>query len=289
VRAARFIDPDTGRECFAEYRDGGGRDAGTAYASDDLPPVGRQYRTGVTITCEADEGKVLQSTAADVVGLRAHDQWSNQGGTYGLAVTTIGASVTVAVTSGQGRSLPRGRVRVHAAPALEGTGLRATGFGSGSHGMRATWLVGTRVVGRSVGEVWHAPLAVVGKRVRARVTVYGRGRRPRTVTTSGVRIPPATIYYTGTPSRVGLLGKPSVGATLRVRSMTWVGYDLLPPPGLRVRHVWLRNGRVLPGATGRSYRLRASDRGTTISVVELVTAPKFRKGTGSRSPGRRIR
>jgi hypothetical protein len=76
---------------------------------------------------------------------------------------------------------------------------------------------------------------------------------------------PGRTTFTGSRRPV-LKGVKQVGAKLRVRG-SWT------PRPARVRHTWLRNGKRIKGATGRTYRLRRADAGKRISVRLKLTAP----------------
>ncbi|MGN0065140.1 MAG: hypothetical protein ACI379_12940 [Nocardioides sp.] len=293
-RVARFVNPDNGAQCFVEYRDGGGRDAKAIYTQNTYAPAGYGgflYRTGVTVTCEdlSQPGKQLQRAGGGVYGLRAGNEWSNGSGTYKVRVSALGTTATVVTTSTPGAALSAGSVSVTPAPALEGSQILVSGFGATITGARTQWLVDGKVISTSVGGYWYAPLAAAGKSVKARVTVYASGRSPRTATSAAVRVPLARMFYAGSQSRVVVTGKARVGKKLGVRSLVWIGADYRRPPGLKLRHQWLRNGRAIRGATGRTYRLTRADKGKRISVVERASAPKFVKGYRSISAAKRAR
>lgn len=293
-RVARFVNPDNGAQCFVEYRDGGGRDQGAIYARNNYAPAaygGFTYRTGVTVTCEdlAMAGKQLQRGSGNVYGLRAGNSWSNASGTYRVRVSALGDTATVVTTSQPGSALPAGSVRVDPAPALEKSTILVSGFGTTINGARTEWIVNGKVVDRSVGGAWYAPLAAAGKRVKARVVVYAHGRAPRRVTSGTFRISLARMFYYGSQSRVQISGKLKVGRKVKAKSIIWIGADSRRPAGLKLRHQWLRNGRVIRGATGRTYRLTRADKGKRISVVERASAPKYVKGYRSISPAKRVR
>ncbi len=61
-----------------------------------------------------------------------------------------------------------------------------------------------------------------------------------------------------------ITGTPIVGSTLTSTNGTW--YPSLTSGGINVSRQWLRNGIVIPGATGTSYTLTNADAGATIRV-----------------------
>jgi len=62
-------------------------------------------------------------------------------------------------------------------------------------------------------------------------------------------------------------GTPLVGQLLRANAGVW------SPKGVKLTHRWLRNGVVISGATGKTYRLTRDDAGTRISVSVTGTYP----------------
>lgn len=80
------------------------------------------------------------------------------------------------------------------------------------------------------------------------------------------------------PTSVGLTGTPRVGRRLAAVRGTWA------PSGITFRYQWLRGGRVVSGATGSSYALRAADRGQRVAVRITGSKPGYttvRRTSGS--------
>lgn len=63
-----------------------------------------------------------------------------------------------------------------------------------------------------------------------------------------------------TAGTVTLQGRPVQGRTLRAGAAGWT------PTGVRLAYQWLRDGRPIPGATGRERRLTAADAGHLVAV-----------------------
>jgi len=57
-----------------------------------------------------------------------------------------------------------------------------------------------------------------------------------------------------------IVGDNKVGATLKVRTGTW------DPRPVKLSYRWLNDGKAIKGATGKSYKLKKSDKGDRISV-----------------------
>ncbi len=295
VRAARFINPDNGDLCFAEYRDGTGPDAGALYALNTVvhPPYGPwTYRSGVTITCDdtdRDGGYVLGVSASGQVAMLAGDTWRNESGTFSLAVTGVGASAQIATTAAPGPALSGGKLRIGKGRALERVSLSLSGFDAALGGARFEWSVKGQVIHTSRSATAYPPLGTAGKKVTVSATVYAPGRSPKTVTDTR-RIKKATFYRDGKLRYVKISGKAKVGKKLKAISRTrWVSYLGQPPAGYKLRFQWLRNGRVIKGATKSKYKLKRRDRGASIQVVERPTAPGFDRKAWTRSKGKRVR
>lgn len=65
-----------------------------------------------------------------------------------------------------------------------------------------------------------------------------------------------------------ITGTAEVGQTLTVAPGTWTG---TPAPSLSYK--WFSGGESIPGATGTTYQLQASDEGNTVTVLETATNP----------------
>ncbi|MDX6371229.1 MAG: bacillolysin, partial [Nocardioidaceae bacterium] len=50
-------------------------------------------------------------------------------------------------------------------------------------------------------------------------------------------------------------------------------------PGATVTYQWLRNGKTIPGATGKKYKLKKGDRGKKVSVAVTASAPTYATNT----------
>ena len=109
-----------------------------------------------------------------------------------------------------------------------------------------------------------------GKKVSVRVVVSVGQHRV-------TRISPAHVVKPGklTAKTVKISGKTKVGARLKVSTKAW------KPGKVTLKYRWLRNGKAIKGATGKTYVLKRSDRGKRISVK--VTGSKAGYTTLSRT------
>lgn len=70
---------------------------------------------------------------------------------------------------------------------------------------------------------------------------------------------------------VKAVGTARVGKKLSARTAGW------GPKPVKIRYQWLRDGRVIRGATKVRYTLRKADRGAKVRVRVTVTKPKHLK------------
>jgi len=68
---------------------------------------------------------------------------------------------------------------------------------------------------------------------------------------------------------------PSISGSLRVGSTLTVSAGKYTPAGATVKYQWLRDGKVQSGATGRTRKIPASDRGHKLSVRVTYSAPGY--------------
>ncbi len=81
-------------------------------------------------------------------------------------------------------------------------------------------------------------------------------------------------------------GNRRVGSTLKGISPNWS--PKLKANGIKLRYQWLRNGKVVPGQTSRSYRLTPADRGKNVAFRVKAVWPGHHTGV-STSKANRIR
>lgn len=89
---------------------------------------------------------------------------------------------------------------------------------------------------------------------------------------------------TPTPGTFTLRHAPRLGGVFSRGSEVWVrGLRWAPTPATTVYH-WYRNGRLIPGAHGGEYRLRAADVGATLRATVTVSKPGYDTATASTPP-----
>ena len=77
---------------------------------------------------------------------------------------------------------------------------------------------------------------------------------------------------------VSVSGGRRVGGTLTAHAKAWIA-DSNPPTPAVMSFQWMRDGKPIAGATGRTYKLTSTDRGSRISVT--ATAERYGYATGS--------
>jgi hypothetical protein len=95
-----------------------------------------------------------------------------------------------------------------------------------------------------------------------RLSVAVRGSRdgyvPQTRTSGPTKKVAEPVITAGTPR---VTGNPVVGRTLTAQPGIW------KPSSLELGYQWKRDGKVIPGATAKTYTLTEADRGHTVHVV----------------------
>lgn len=124
---------------------------------------------------------------------------------------------------------------------------------------------------------------VDANRIGDRITVAVRGARDGYVSVERISAPtprvPRPVVVAGTPVITGIA---SVGRTVTARPGSW------RPATVQLTYAWLRDGRVVPGATASSYPVTGADRGHVLSVRVTGTLPAYPATQTRTSAGRAI-
>ncbi|MDR0481818.1 MAG: hypothetical protein LBH13_01440 [Cellulomonadaceae bacterium] len=140
--------------------------------------------------------------------------------------------------------------------------------------VRYQWLRNGRAIRGATGQTYRLRNADRGRRISVRVTATRNGYTTvrRTSGAAVVRagqITGGTVTFNSTtargniPTTFGRWASVEVGNTLRANPSN---FRSAPNNRHSFRFQWLRNGRPIRGATGRSYRVRRADAGNRISV-----------------------
>lgn len=151
-------------------------------------------------------------------------------------------------------------------PTIDGTPLvgatlvaRTPGWAPAAH-LTYQWYADGAPVRGATGTTYPLRPGDRGKRLQVAVTGTHPGYPARVVRSSATTTVTARATPFATTSRPVLTGTARVGSLLRARTPTW-------SPVASFTYQWYRNGRAIPGATGRTHRLTAADRSTGIRVV----------------------
>jgi hypothetical protein len=135
------------------------------------------------------------------------------------------------------------------------------------NGVRATyqWLRNGSSISSATKTSYSMKADDVNQHLSVRVTLTKTGYVPTTATSSTVVVTAGTLTRTATPV---VSGNALVGKTL---TATTGGWD----SGTKFTYQWLRSGAAISGATTKTYKLTASDRGTAISFSITATKPGY--------------
>lgn len=275
VRSVVFIDPDTGKRVFVDFRNGGGADASAFYnTGGSIPTYGQSYARGLVLEREnEDRGSFVLDVPGNDGALQAGESWSN---TSGSMVVTATAANTVQVARTQKPPLPAGSA------AVSGTveplrAVSAAGSVAGASAYRYQWLLNGQPIQQADDPTFAPTVAMVGGALSVQVTGYAVGRNPSpTATSAPVTVQPASWYRReGTTNTVSITGSPRVGRTLTASGLDWVNYVGDKPAGYTTTYVWTRNGKKIKGATASTYRLTRKDLKKRIQVREYPRATGY--------------
>ena len=277
LRSVVFIDPDTGRRHFVDYRNGSGSDAGTCYAvSCDLTSAyGQTYTPGITVEQEFDaSGAYLLKPAASNDGaLQGNEAWSNSSGT--LTVRGNGAGVSITRVAAPNGTVAGGTALMGAPTALRDVTATASGFSPSPAGYRFQWAVNGQAIPGAEDSTFRPTPAMAGAALTVVVTAYAPGYNPVSRTSAAQTVAPAVWYANGTRRYPEITGSTRVGGTLTALGLDWVNYYSEKPADYTTTYQWSRNGNPIQGATASTYRLTSKDLGKTIQVSEYPRATGY--------------
>lgn|GEM_PF-2846755 len=141
------------------------------------------------------------------------------------------------------------------------------------------WASGGRIV--SKGRRFVAQPEHRGRPANVVAVATAPGHAAATLVVKGPVVRPGTIVVRAA-KRLLVRGKARPGRSLTVRP---VRVDA--PSQAKVRYRWLSDGRSVPGASTRRYRVQRTDRGVRLRVRVTLNAPGYRRETLT-STGRRV-
>jgi hypothetical protein len=166
-------------------------------------------------------------------------------------------------------------ITASAAPTIAGTarvGSTLTATPAGWNPADATvtyqWLAdGVPISGATTASLALIP-AHLGRHIAVRTTATKRYLTTVTATSAAVTIAPGLITN---PSPPTVRGVPRTGHTLTAATGVWT------PTTVTYRYQWLRDGRTIVGAHGRTYKLNPAAKGHRFSVRITATKPGYVK------------
>jgi hypothetical protein len=198
------------------------------------------------------------------------------GPTYQLVAADAGQAITVKVTGARAGYVTAADTSVPTAAVLAGfttaptptiTGTRAAGStltaNAGTWAPAPTttsyqWLRNGVAIANATSRTYRLTTADGGQRIAVRVTAArdGYATTAKTSTATGAIL----RLFSKAPA-------PRVTGTLRVRSLLTAVLGTWSPTPSTTRYQWYRNGVAIRGATNRTYRLVAADKGRRIKVI----------------------
>jgi hypothetical protein len=118
------------------------------------------------------------------------------------------------------------------------------------------WYRGNDPIAGATGTTYTATLVDAGSRIWVRTTGTAKLYLSRTADSKTIAIDPVTWWATGV----------SIRGTSRPGSVLSAGLASNAFPGVAVGYQWLRNGRVIGGATGSDYAVTAADAAAALTV-----------------------
>ncbi len=198
---------------------------------------------------------------------------------YGFSAATAVSAPTAAVAAG---TLTR-----TAAPTIGGTprvGSTLTAS-PGSWSPTATpsyqWYAGGTAVAGATSQTFAPSARQRGQTIRVRVTARRAGFASRTATSASTSAVGTGRMTLSSGPRIS--GSPAVGTVLSVSPGTFA------PAGASVRYQWLRDGKALSGATGRTRKVSRGDVGRRLSATVTYKASGYTSLTATTPSVRKTR
>ncbi|NQX28342.1 hypothetical protein HQQ81_13430 [Microbacteriaceae bacterium VKM Ac-2854] len=225
-------------------------------------------------------------------------QWKKNGGTYIVGATAktyvlkasdVGATLTVSVTGTKPGYSPATKTSATTAAIKDAaviTGPTPTITGTPTVGQKLTavpgswapapvtlgyqWQRGGTAIPGATASTYTLVAADANASITVSVTGTKTGYTAVTKTSTAVTIKPALMTLMPTPT---ITGTTKVGSTLTANPGTW-------DAGTTLAYQWKKNGgSYIVGATAKTYVLKASDAGATITVSVTATKPGYSPAT----------
>lgn len=195
--------------------------------------------------------------------------------------TSLGARSTPSAAVAPGRFTRRSAPTVSGTPRV-GSRLTATpGTWSPGATVDFQWSAGGRPIAGATSSTFVPTPRERGETIRVRVTARRPGFTPLSASTA-----PSEPVATG---RLRVTGAPSITGAAVVGSVVTIQPGTVAPAGASVRYQWLRDGRVLSGATGQTRTVSSRDIGRRLSARVTYKASGFSAATVTTAPLRSTR
>lgn len=167
----------------------------------------------------------------------------------------------------------RGSLSVAARPTISGTPrvgsplTASTGTWSPTATYSFQWYANDQAVAGATGQSFAPSHRERGLKMRVRVTARRDG-----FSTSAASSVNTTVVANG---RIRVTAAPTVTGTPRLDSVLSIAGGTHTPTGASLRYQWLRDGKPLSGATGRTHRVNANDLGHRLSATVTMKATGY--------------
>lgn len=180
--------------------------------------------------------------------------------------------------SPQTAPIARGTLTATTPPTISGharVGSRVTATGTWSHAAALSyrWYAGGTLVKGATGRSFIPTARERGTKLRVFVTAQADG-----FTTATARSNNSAVVERGT---IRLASAPKVTGSKRLGAVVTISPGTHTPTGATKRYQWLRDGKVIPGATAQKRRIKASDLGHKLSAKVTFSAGGYTSRTAT--------
>lgn len=203
-----------------------------------------------------------------------------------VTATRYGFSAAAAVSAPTTTVAP-GTLTRTAAPTISGTPRVGSALTASPGGWSPTatpsyqWYAGGTAIAGATSQTFTPAARQRGQTIRVRVTARRAGFASRTATSASTSAVGTGRMTLSSGPRIS--GSPAVGTVLSVSPGTF------SPAGASVRYQWLRDGKALSGATGRTRKVSSGDVGRRLSARVTYKASGYTSLTATTPSVRKTR
>jgi hypothetical protein len=270
TRAASVTDPITGETYFIEHRQNASYDQnlGTGtWQYGGAPNFANGYGVRITKQVSGQTSATLKPLNGGTVFV-GNSTGSNRAVTFtaGQSFTTVSGALTITVNAINGAT-----AQVTVGQAVSGGTIAVTGTKSNGQTVTAVpsaftpepdgytyqWMRGTAAISGATSAGYKITPSDLGQAISVKVTATHPELASRTVTSA--QFTPPRLSFTG--GKVTISGTAKSGSTLTANPSTY------SPSPSSYGYQWLRNGKAISGATGKTYKLTNADANRQITVT----------------------